>query len=210
MSEQQRARQAVVLVGPPGSGKTTVAAALGERLGLAVADADAEVERRAGSSVSGIFLDSGEEAFRALEVDAVAGLLETHDGVLALGGGAVLDERTRRALGGRTVVWLDVSLHDAAERVGLARSRPVLALNPRGTLQVLLARRRPLYAEVATHRVDTSGRTVEEVVDAVARALDGDTSATVPVDGPAPRGAQVPAASLGLPGRRPDGGGPGA
>lgn len=164
---------ALVLVGPPGAGKTTAGRLVAEHLGLPFRDTDADVEARAGKSVAEVFFDDGEAAFRALEQKAVAAALVEHDGVLALGGGAVLDPGTRTLLAGGFVVFLSVHLADAAKRVGLARDRPVLALNPRAQLAVLLEQRRPHYDEVATTTVDTDGRTVEQVVQDVLALLRG-------------------------------------
>lgn len=161
----------LVLVGPPGSGKTTVGTAVAERLGVPFRDTDHDIELRAGKPIAEIFLDDGEEAFRAMERDAVAAALAESAGVLALGGGAVLDSVTRRRLSDMTVVHLDVRLADAAKRVGLARDRPVLAINPRATLAKLLQERAPLYAEVADARVVTDGREVDEVCADVLAAL---------------------------------------
>ena len=169
-------RPLLVLVGPPSSGKTTVGTALAGRLGLAFRDTDSDVEAATGQRVADLFVDLGEPHFRALEEQAVATALDEHDGILALGGGAVLSAVTRERLtgytrAGGTVVWLDVDLASAAERVGLGRSRPVLGLNPRATLRTLLAARAPLYAEVATVTVTTGGREPGEVVDEVAAAV---------------------------------------
>lgn len=169
-------RPLVVLVGPPSSGKTTVGTALAGRLGIPFRDTDTDVEAGAGRSVADLFIDLGEPHFRALEERAVAVALGEHDGILALGGGAVLSATTRERLtaytrAGGTVVWLDVDLASAAERVGLGRTRPVLGLNPRATLRALLAARAPLYAEVATVTVPTGGREPAEVVDEVAATV---------------------------------------
>jgi len=166
----------VVLVGAPGSGKTTVGGLLAEALALSFRDTDADVERVAGKSVSAVFVDDGEAAFRALERDAVAAALAEHEGVLALGGGAVLDETTRRRLVSQRVVLLHVSLPDAARRVGLNRDRPLLLGNVRGQLAALLAAREPYYEEVATHIVETDGRTPEQVADEVLGILNEEMS----------------------------------
>lgn len=159
----------LVLVGPPASGKTTVGGAVAAALGAGFRDTDADVEAAAGSTVADLFVDRGEEHFRALEEQAVARALTAYDGVLALGGGAVLSSATRALLtgygrDGGTVVHLDVDVHDAAKRVGFSRDRPLLAVNPRAMLRTMLEQRAPLYAEVATATVPTSGRTAADVV----------------------------------------------
>jgi shikimate kinase len=165
------ARPRAVLVGPPGAGKTTVGELLAERLGVTFRDTDADVERTAGMSVSDIFVTEGEDHFRALERAAVAAALATHPGVLALGGGAVLDPATRAALAGHAVVYLAVGPADAAKRVGLARDRPLLIEAPRTRLAAMLRERAPHYVEVASITVDTSGREPAEVADAVRKEL---------------------------------------
>ena len=159
----------LVLVGAPASGKTTVGLAVAERLGVPFRDTDADVEQVAGATVSDIFVDRGEEHFRALEEEAVERALREHEGVLALGGGAVLSAATRERLvvhgrGGGTVVWLEVDLPSAARRAGLSRDRPLLQLNPRAVLRTLLEARTPLYREVATVTVATGGRDPGDVV----------------------------------------------
>lgn len=153
----------VVLVGAPGSGKSTTGVLLAERLGVPFADVDAEIERRTGRTIAAIFADDGEPAFRALEEQVTAELLTT-PGVLALGGGAVLSATTRAALRGHRVVWLQVSASTAVSRVGLNEARPLLLGNVRGRLIQLLAERTPLYAAVATERLETDRLPPEEVV----------------------------------------------
>lgn len=157
----------LVLVGPPGAGKTTVGTAVAARLGVAFRDTDQDIEAAAGKSIADIFVDDGEPCFRELERHAVAVALRDHNGVLALGGGAVLDADTREQLARHRVAYLSVGLADAAKRVGLARDRPVLALNPRAQLHQLLEARRPVYESVAAVTVFTDKRGVDEVVDEV-------------------------------------------
>jgi shikimate kinase len=161
----------VVLVGPPGAGKTTVGTLLAAELGLPFRDTDADIEQAAGKPIADIFVDDGEDAFRTMERAAVAAALSTFDGVLALGGGAVLAESTRDLLGGHTVVYLSVELADAAARVGLGAGRPLLTINPRATLKYLLDQRRPLYQQVATLVVRTDGRDPADIAAQIVAAL---------------------------------------
>ena len=162
----------VVLVGPMGAGKTTVGRALAARWDTGFRDTDSDVEESEQRSVSDIFVDSGEAHFRAAEREAVARALAEHDGVLALGGGAVMDPATRERLAGHRVVFLRVGLTDAAARVGLGVSRPMLLGNVRGQIKALIDERSPVYASVAAHVVDTDGSTVEAVVDEVQRVVE--------------------------------------
>ncbi|WP_300681782.1 shikimate kinase [Nocardioides sp.] len=154
-----------------GAGKTTVATLLAARLGVGVRDTDADVETVAGKPVSEIFVDDGESAFRALERDAVAAALREHDGILSLGGGAVLDPQTQAALDGHPVVFLRVGLADAVKRVGLGTGRPLLLGNVRARVKQLLDERTPIYESVATIVVDTDGRTPDEVADRILQEL---------------------------------------
>jgi shikimate kinase len=163
----------VVLVGPPAAGKTTVGRLLADRLGVPFTDTDDLVVARAGKPVGEIFVDDGEEAFRALEQAAVADGLGG-DGVLALGGGAVLAEATRERLAGQPVVLLTAGVPTSAARVGLNRDRPLLLGNPRQQLRALLDARLPLYREVAVAEVATDDRTPDEVAAAVLAALAAD------------------------------------
>ncbi|MFD0201011.1 MULTISPECIES: shikimate kinase [Saccharothrix] len=157
-----------VVLGPPGAGKTTVGTLLAERLGVAFRDTDDDIVARAGKPISDIFTDDGEPAFRAMEEEAVADGLKTHDGVLALGGGAVMSASTRERLAGHTVVFLNVGMAEGVRRTGMSSARPLLAgVNPRATFKSLLDARLPLYREVATIEVVTDDLTPDQVVDAV-------------------------------------------
>jgi len=159
------AKPVVVLVGPPGSGKTTVGAALAERLELPLRDTDQDVETLTGTTIAELFVDRGEAYFRELESEAVRAALDSHSGVLALGGGAILRSETRKALSAHYVVWLDVNVPHAVKRLDMNAARPLLLGNVRGRFIELDRERRTLYAEVATIHVDTSELGIEEIVD---------------------------------------------
>ncbi|GAA1919140.1 shikimate kinase [Nocardioides hwasunensis] len=153
----------VVLVGPMGAGKTTVAELLGAAWDLPVRDTDADIVATTGREISDIFVESGEDHFRDLEATAVSAALAEHEGVLALGGGAVLRPETRELLASVPVVFLRVGLSDAVKRVGLGSGRPLLLGNVRARIKALLDERTPVYESVATHVVETDGRTPDEV-----------------------------------------------
>jgi shikimate kinase len=161
----------VVLVGPMGAGKTTVAGLLAQAWGVAVRDTDADIEASTGREISDIFVESGEEVFRELEVAAVATALAEHDGVLALGGGAVLRPETRALLADVPVVFLRVGLSGAVKRVGLGVGRPLLLGNVRSRIKTLLDERTPVYESVATHVVETDDRTPDEVAAEIQELL---------------------------------------
>lgn len=167
-------RPVAVLIGPPGSGKTTVGRSLAARLNVALHDTDAAVEVVAGKTIADVFIDDGEPAFRALERAEVARALAQESGVLALGGGAPMDPATADALAGHRVVMLDVGIADAAKRVGFDQSRPLLAVNPRASWVALMKERRPTYERLARHRVDTAGRTPEEIAAEIVALLRAD------------------------------------
>ncbi|MDN4473346.1 shikimate kinase [Demequina zhanjiangensis] len=163
----------VVLIGPPGSGKSSVGTRLAQLLGVEWRDTDHDVEKSAGKSIADIFIDDGEERFREQEAHAVAHALSEHTGVLSLGGGAIMDPRTEERLvsyvaAGGEVVFLDVSLSKAAPRVGLNAARPLLAGNPRQRWLELMEARRPVYERIATRVVMTDGLTPAAVAATIA------------------------------------------
>ncbi|MGC5534690.1 3-dehydroquinate synthase [Streptomyces sp. SR-10] len=162
----------VVLVGPMGVGKSTVGELLAARLGTTYRDTDADVVAEAGKPIAEIFYDEGEEHFRALERRAVEAAVAGHTGVLALGGGAVLDAATRELLAGRPVAYLSMDVDEAVRRVGLGAARPLLAVNPRRQWRELMDARRHLYEEVARTVVATDEHTPEEVAQAIIDALE--------------------------------------
>ncbi|MER8224472.1 shikimate kinase [Streptomyces sp. NPDC094143] len=162
----------VVLVGPMGVGKSTVGQLLAERLGVSYRDTDDDIVAAQGRTVAEIFVDEGEAAFRAVEKAAVHKALAEHDGVLALGGGAILDADTRALLAGQRVAYLSMDVEEAVKRTGLNAARPLLAVNPRKQWRELMEARRHLYEEVATVVVATDGRTPEEVTQVALDALE--------------------------------------
>ena len=164
-----------VIVGAPGAGKSTVGRRVAERLGVPFADSDALIEKRVGNSVADIFIADGEAEFRRLEREEIEQALSDFTGVLSLGGGAVMDDSTRAALRDQRVVWLKVDLSHATQRVGMNSARPLLLGNVRGTMLTMLEQRTPLYAEVASDTVDTSGRAIKDVVAEVASLLESES-----------------------------------
>jgi len=169
---QETHRPVVVLVGPPGSGKSTVGRVLAATLDVGFRDTDDDIERVTGSSISDLFVQQGEPSFRALEVDAVRAGLDEHHGVLALGAGAVLDSGTRELLEGQNVVYLRVGLAAAMQRLEMNRSRPLLLGNVRGRWQELALQREPLYEGLASVTVVTDGRDPVAIADEIVAALE--------------------------------------
>ena len=167
----------VVLIGPPGAGKSSVGAVLAKRWNVALRDTDADIEARTGRTVAQIFVDDGEAHFRALEIEAVAAALTEHGGVLSLGGGAPLAADTQAELtaykeAGGSVVFLDVSLTAAVPRVGLNATRPLLLGNPRQQWLTLMTARRPLYESLATLTVLTDELAPADVASRIAEVIE--------------------------------------
>ncbi len=171
-----------VLIGPPGAGKSTVGALLAERLRTGFADTDQMVEEVAGKPVADIFIADGEAAFRELERAAVAAALARTGGVVALGGGAVLDPVTQERLAGQRVVYLETGFAAAAKRVGMDQPRPLLIGNPRARLKALLEQRLPVYERLAWLTVTTDEREPAEIAAQVEAAVTG----AGPAERPAP------------------------
>jgi shikimate kinase len=165
---------AVVLIGPPGAGKSSVGSLLAAELGVPFADTDDLVAAAAGKPVGDIFIEDGEPVFRELERLAVARGLEATSpdgGVLALGSGAVLDPEVRRMLASQLVVYLDAGFSAVARRTGMDRPRVVIPGNPRGRLRSMLEERRPVYADIASMTVQTDDTAPEEVAADLATRL---------------------------------------
>jgi shikimate kinase len=167
---------AAVLIGPPGAGKSTVGPLLAERLGVTFCDTDDRVEAVAGKPVGDIFIEDGEQTFRALERDAVAWAIAGRDGaprgaVIGLGGGAVLDPGTQRLLAGLPVVYLETGFASAARRVGMSSPRPLLAGNPRAMLRGLLEQRLPVYQKLARITVTTDERDPGDIAADIAAQI---------------------------------------
>jgi len=167
-------RRPIVLVGLPGTGKSTVGRRLARRLGLPFVDADEEIERAADHTISEIFDRFGETAFRDGERRVIARLIEGGPKVIATGGGAFMDDANRRLILERCIaVWLDGEAEILAERVGRRDTRPLLrGKDPIAALAALAERRNPVYAE-AHLRVPTAPIAHEDVVERIVAALEG-------------------------------------
>lgn len=167
----------VILIGPPGSGKSTIGKGLAKKLHASFTDTDSVIEDRAGMSISQIFVDQGEPFFRELEFQVLLEEVAKDEGVLALGGGAPLSQPAQELLKGQNakIIYLDVSLATAAPRVGFNRDRPLLLNNPRAAWQELMAKRRPIYEALATHVVSADERTPREIVDEIAQLINANS-----------------------------------
>ncbi|MFD1249097.1 shikimate kinase [Nocardioides ginsengisoli] len=160
-----------VLIGTMGAGKTTVGRLVAEAIGVGFVDSDQLIEDKVGKSVQDVFVEDGEQAFRALERETVAWALDNHDGVISLGGGAVLDPSTQALLAAHQVVFLRVGLSDAVKRVGLGSGRPLLLGNVRARVKQLLDERTPVYQGLARITVETDDRPPADVAAEIVAAI---------------------------------------
>jgi shikimate kinase len=163
----------LILIGPPGCGKSTVGAALAQKLTIDFIDTDVAIESSYGHKISDIFVDKGEEFFRDLEFNVLGQFLMIENCVLSLGGGAPIAQRAQDLLksANAPIFFLDVSLAVAAPRVGFNRDRPLLLGNPRAQWQSLAETRRPIYESLASFVIKVDAMSVEEVVDAIVSKL---------------------------------------
>ena len=163
----------IILIGPMGSGKTTIGKSLAQKLSLEFRDTDSVIEQRVQKTVSQIFIEDGEAAFREIEKKVLKEELQGSDTVLALGGGAPISAEAQSALQASEshVVYLDISLANVAPRIGFNRDRPLLLNNPRGQWQTLMEARRPIYESVADTVVDVNKRSQSEIVAQILEVL---------------------------------------
>jgi shikimate kinase len=159
----------IVLIGPPGAGKTSIGKALSKELELAFIDSDAEIERISGKTISEIFVDQGEAVFRKTEVETVTRILAKFEGVVALGGGAPINPEIQKVLlnSEYPVIFIDVSISQAANRIGFNKDRPLLMINPRQQWLHLMSERRPIYEKLATITVSSDNSKPAEVAKTI-------------------------------------------
>jgi len=163
-----------VLVGLPGSGKSTIGRRLSKALGVTLLDTDVAIEQRTGRTIADIFATDGEQEFRRIEEEVVRAALAEHDGVISLGGGAVTTPAVCEALAGHTVIYLEISAREGVRRTGGNTVRPLLAGPDRAEkFRALMAKRSPLYRRVATIRVNTNRRNPGAVVRDIVSRLGG-------------------------------------
>ena len=164
--------RSIILMGPPGSGKSTVGKFLAKDLNLTLVDTDRVIEERQGRSISEIFLSEGEDGFRAIEKEVVLETLKQDGCIIALGGGSILDSEVQNVLSQcPEVIFLDVSISNAAPRVGFNKERPLLMGNPRQQWLQLMEKRRGIYERLATRTISTDNRKANEVALEIAAGV---------------------------------------
>ena len=163
----------IVLIGAPGSGKSTVGVALAAHLQWPFVDTDALNELKESKKVTDLFVENGEEYFRGVEFSALQEVLQEDSAVISLGGGAPISDRAQEVLqsSNSVIVFLDVSLATAAPRVGFNRDRPLLLGNPRAQWQALSEQRRPIYEKLATQSIKVDDMTVDEIISIIESSL---------------------------------------
>jgi shikimate kinase len=163
----------IVLIGPPGAGKSSIGKALAKELNLNFIDSDSEIEKISHKKISEIFIEDGEPAFRLLEVDVVRKVLSDFDGVISLGGGAPINKEIQEVLGDADypVVFIDVSIAQAATRIGFNKDRPLLLVNPRQQWISLMNDRRPIYEKLASQTISSDNQKPHEVAKQISDKL---------------------------------------
>ena len=163
----------IVLIGPPGAGKSSIGKALAKELNLNFIDSDSEIEKISHKKISEIFIEDGEPAFRLLEVDVVRKVLADFDGVISLGGGAPINKEIQEVLqdANYPVVFIDVSIAQAATRIGFNKDRPLLLVNPRQQWISLMNDRRPIYEKLASQTISSDNQKPNEVAKQISDKL---------------------------------------
>ena len=163
----------IVLIGPPGAGKSSIGKALAKELNLDFIDSDSEIEKISHKKISEIFIEDGEPAFRLLEVDVVRKVLADFDGVISLGGGAPINKEIQEVLqdANYPVVFIDVSIAQAATRIGFNKDRPLLLVNPRQQWISLMNDRRPIYEKLASQTISSDNQKPHEVAKQISQKL---------------------------------------
>jgi shikimate kinase len=163
----------IVLIGPPGAGKSSIGKALAKELNLNFIDSDSEIEKISHKKISEIFIEDGEPAFRLVEVDVVRKVLADFDGVISLGGGAPINKEIQEVLqdANYPVVFIDVSIAQAATRIGFNKDRPLLLVNPRQQWISLMNDRRPIYEKLASQTISSDNQKPHEVAKQISDKL---------------------------------------